>query len=199
MIKFVNISKEEPYKIFKEKYEDALKADQKTIEAIAISSYCKSNNEVHSRFVNLKFIKNKEFIFFSNYESPKAKQFEMHSQITALLYWNCTNTQIRMKANISKLSSTYSDEHFKNRSPDKNALAISSKQSSQIDSYEAVIDNYDNALKKSDLNKRPKYWGGYSFMPFYFEFWDGHQSRINKRILFELDKNKIWKRTYLQP
>ena len=86
MIIFKNISKEEPYKIFKEKYESAVKANQKTVEAVAISSYSKIDNEVHSRFVNLKFIQNKEFVFFSNYDSPKAKQFEMHAQITALFY-----------------------------------------------------------------------------------------------------------------
>ena len=103
MISFINLSKEKPYTIFKEKYDNALQANQQTIEAIAISSFCKNNHEVHCRFVNLKFIQNKEFIFFSNYYSPKAKQFELHSQVTALFYWNCTNTQIRMKAEIKKL------------------------------------------------------------------------------------------------
>ena len=58
MISFINISNEEPYKVFKEKYDVAEKANQKIIEAVAISSYCKINDEVHSRFVNLKFIKN---------------------------------------------------------------------------------------------------------------------------------------------
>jgi pyridoxine/pyridoxamine 5'-phosphate oxidase len=32
-------------------------------------------NEVDSRYVNLKFISNDEFIFFSNYDSPKASSF----------------------------------------------------------------------------------------------------------------------------
>ena len=198
MIIFKNISKEEPYKIFKEKYESAVKANQKTVEAVAISSYSKIDNEVHSRFVNLKFIQNKEFVFFSNYDSPKAKQFEMHAQITALFYWNCTNTQIRMKANISKLSSKYSDEHFENRSPNKNAIAISSMQSIKVDSYDSVLDNYNNALQNSNLKIRPKYWGGYSFVPFYFEFWEGHESRINKRVVYEIDNNE-WNKYILQP
>ena len=198
MISFINISNEEPYKVFKEKYDVAEKANQKIIEAVAIASYCKINDEVHSRFVNLKFIKNKEFVFFTNYESPKAKQFESHSQITALIYWNSTNTQIRMKANISKLPSRFSDEHFKSRTPNKNALAISSMQSTKTDSYESVLVEYDNVLKNADLKKRPRYWGGYSFEPYYFEFWEGHQSRLNKRIVFEADDNE-WNKYYLQP
>ena len=72
MIKFNNLNQEIPYRLFKEKYDEALNADQKGIEAISISSYIKEMNEVDSRYVNLKFISNDEFIFFSNYDSPKA-------------------------------------------------------------------------------------------------------------------------------
>ena len=38
--------------------------------------------------------------------------------------------------------------------------------------------------------------GGYSFSPYYFEFWDGHKSRVNKRYVYELVKNK-WVEYYL--
>ena len=34
MIKFINTSDEAPYKVFKEKYEDSLNANQKIIEAM---------------------------------------------------------------------------------------------------------------------------------------------------------------------
>ena len=64
MIEFKNISNETPYRIFKEKYEDSLNANQKIIEAICISSFSSKENEVNARFVNLKFVKDKEFIFF---------------------------------------------------------------------------------------------------------------------------------------
>lgn len=64
MIKFNNINQEIPYKIFEEKYNKSLQAQQKNIEAICISSYSKEKSEVNARFVNLKFIDNKEFIFF---------------------------------------------------------------------------------------------------------------------------------------
>ena len=68
MIQFNNLNKEMPYVILKAKYDEALKAGQKAIEAISISSYMNETNEVDSRYVNLKFVENDEFIFFSNYE-----------------------------------------------------------------------------------------------------------------------------------
>ena len=76
MITFQNLSKEKPYIKLKKIYDEALSSNQKLIEAILISSFSFETNEVDSRFVNLKFIDNKEFIFFSNLRSPKALQFQ---------------------------------------------------------------------------------------------------------------------------
>ena len=198
MIELNNISNETPYRIFKEKYEDSLNANQKIIEAICISSFSFDENEVNARFVNLKFVKDKEFIFFSNYESPKSRDFISHNQISALIYWNATNVQIRMKAKIKKTSKEFNMEYFAKRDIKKNALAISSKQSNKIASYEDVSVNYEKSLQKDNLEQCPEYWGGYSFIPYYFEFWEGHESRLNKRQVFE-KKNDEWNQFFLQP
>jgi len=198
MIKLINYNQSAPYLIFKEKYTQALNANQKNIEAISISSYNKEINEVDSRYVNLKFITNDEFIFFSNYDSPKASGFNSHNQIAALVYWPSINVQIRMKAKIKKTSNEYNQKYFFDRSEKKNALAISSNQSKPIDSYSQVKENYNKSLKNDDLKKCPEFWGGYSFTPYYFEFWEGHESRINKREVF--DKiDGVWKHSFLQP
>jgi len=198
MIKFNNLSQEIPFLLFMEKYNEALFANQKSIEAISISSYNKEMKEVDSRYVNLKFISNDEFIFFSNYQSPKAVSFNSHNQIAALIYWHSINVQIRMKAKIKKTSIELNQKYFSDRSVDKNALAISSDQSKQIDSYIKVIENYDKVLEEDDLKKCPEYWGGYSFIPYYFEFWEGHESRINKREVYN-KIDGIWKHSFLQP
>ena len=102
MIKFNNLSDEIPYLTFKSIYEDAFRARQKNIEAICISSYSPKTKEVNARFVNLKFINNREFIFFSNYRSPKSQEFRNHSQINGLIFWSSINIQIRIKAHIRK-------------------------------------------------------------------------------------------------
>jgi pyridoxamine 5'-phosphate oxidase len=198
MIVFNNLNQEDPYLILKEKYEQALKVGQKAIEAISISSFNKEMVEVDSRYVNLKFISNNEFIFFTNYDSPKASAFKSNNQIAALIYWSSINVQIRMKAKIKKTSKEFNQNYFFNRSKEKNALAISSNQSKQIDSYSQVIENYNRSLDSNDLNKCPEYWGGYSFIPYYFEFWEGHESRVNKREIFN-NIDGIWKHSFLQP
>jgi pyridoxamine 5'-phosphate oxidase len=198
MIQFNNLNQEIPYQLLKEKYDEAVDGGQKGIEAISISSYSKEISEVDSRYVNLKFIINNEFIFFSNYDSPKASSFTSHNQIAALLYWPSINVQIRMQAKIKKTSNEFNQKYFFDRSKEKNALAISSNQSKPIDSYNQVKENYNKSLKNDDLKKCPEFWGGYSFTPYYFEFWEGHESRLNKREAYEKSDDS-WKHLILQP
>ena len=198
MIEFNNLNQEAPYIIFKEKYDEAISKNQKNIEAIVISSYSMLSNEVNSRYVNLKMINNNNFTFFSNYNSPKSKEFIEHSQITALIFWNSTNTQIRIKAKIKKNSAKYNHKYFLQRTDKKNALAISSNQSKPIDSYESVVKNYKQSLESDNLKECPDYWGGYSFIPYYLEFWEGHSARLNKRDAYKKNGD-TWDHSILQP
>ena len=124
MIEFININKDAPFLKFKQKYDDATNANQKNIEAICISSYSNKFNEVNARYVNLKILNNKNFIFFSNYNSPKSQEFTDHDQITAVIFWNNINVQIRIKALIQKTSADFNSNYFLNRANNKNALAI---------------------------------------------------------------------------
>ena len=198
MIIFNNLNQELPYLLFKAKYEEALNAGQKGIEAISVASYNIERQEVDARYVNLKFITNDEFIFFSNYDSPKASSFNSHHQIAALVYWSSINVQIRMKAEIKKTSNEFNHKYFFNRSEEKNALAISSNQSKPIDSYNQVKENYNKSLKNDDLKKCPEYWGGYTFTPYEIEFWEGNKYRLNKRNLYRKN-NMVWNHFILEP
>lgn len=199
MIQFNNLNQEIPYQLLKKKYDEALNAGQTNIEAISISSYNTKNHEVDSRYVNLKFIIDEKFIFFTNYESPKALAFNSHNQISALLFWPKVNVQIRMKANIKKTSSELNQKYFFERSEEKNALAISSNQSKPIDSYSQVQENYKRSLDNENLKKCPEHWGGFSFTPYYFEFWEGHENRLNFREKFVLNEKKKWSSMILEP
>ena len=184
---------------FQSLYEQALANDQRGVEAISVSSYNQKLNEVEARYVNLKYIFNNEWIFFSNYNSPKADQFKDHSQVSVLIFWSSINTQIRIKALISKTSAKFSDEHFQGRTMEKNALAISSNQSKVIDSFDEVTKNFYRTLDiMTPETVRPDYWGGFSFIPYYFEFWQGHKNRLNKRHVFEQQDNQ-WIERLLQP
>ena len=100
MIVFKDLSNEIPFKIFHEKYHKAISLKQKNIEAMSIASFDKDRSKVDTRYVNLKFIIDNKFIFFTNYNSPKSLAFQSFNQIAALFYWPSINTQIRIRGNI---------------------------------------------------------------------------------------------------
>ena len=199
MITFKDLNPAEPYQQLKHFYDLAYESKQEIIEALCVSSFSSENNEVDSRFVNLKSVIDTNFIFFSNYRSPKSLQFKSHDQISAVIFWSKINVQIRMKATIKKTSEAFSDNYFKNRQKSKNALAISSDQSKPIESYELVEAQYKSTLDNNSSNLiRPSYWGGYAFIPNYFEFWQGQENRVNKRQVFIMD-NGLWNKFFIQP
>ncbi len=198
MIEITNLNQSEPYKLFYQKYCLAKKNKQPSIEAISISSYNSEKKIVSSRFVNLKYINDTKWIFFSNYNSAKSADFNSHNQISSLIYWEKINLQIRMEAIIKKISSKQSDEHFSKRTKEKNALAICSDQSKNLISYEDLRNDFKNTLSNSNVYKRPEYWGGFSFEPYSFEFWEGEKNRLNRRTLYR-QVNRKWNKSFLQP
>lgn len=198
MIKFENNNNDLPYAKFRRLYSQAKKENQHLIQAASISSFSEKTNEVDARFVNIKVLDNSDFIFFTNYNSPKATQFFKHPQVSMTILWSSINTQVRIKAKVAKTEVKFNKQYFKKREKEKNALAISSRQSEVISSYRMVKKNYESVLKSGDLTTCPDYWGGFKLTPYYFEFWHGHKSRINKREVYEL-KNKEWNYYYIQP
>ena len=68
----------------------------------------------------------------------------------------------------------------------------------KVSSYEKVIENFENAKINKNLKECPSHWGGFSFVPHYFEFWEGNENRVNKRTVYKKEEN-IWKKYYLQP
>ena len=188
-----------PYQKFYEFYERAIEQDQVTPEAMAVSSLDDLTKEIDSRIVNLKYVTDDQWIFFSNYNSPKALQFNSHNQISVLFYWPSINSQSRVKALIKKIEARESDLHFASRSIEKNTLAIISNQSNEISSYDLIVKKFTKTLNsQNDSQHRPDYWGGYSFEPFYFEFWEGQKFRLNLRESFYLN-NSQWMQKILQP
>lgn len=187
-----------PYELFQKYYLLAEENNQPLTEAISISSYCKKNEIVSSRFVNIKYIKDEEWTFFSNYQSKKSIDFDTHKQIAGLFFWHKINVQIRLYADIKKSDDDLSNKHFVNRSPRKNALSICSNQSQVLENSNTLIEKYEYTLNHKNLKERPDFWGGYTFKPYYFEFWEGNNDRLNKRVAFKKNKNS-WNKNLLWP
>jgi len=197
MITFINNSDSRPFLEIRKHFQRAQDLYQKNIEAMSIASYSKVNSFVDSRYVNLKIIDGENFIFFSNYESPKSRQFQEHNQISALLFWNTINIQVRINGLIQRTDKEFNQLYFSKRNLKKNALAISSNQSQPIASYDHVKLGYNETLDTGNLDICPDYWGGFVFKPSTIEIWKGEPNRLNKREKYARINN--WEKVILSP
>lgn len=197
MIEFSLKKKNSPYIRILQEYEKAKSLSQKNIEAFCLST-CGKSLKPSSRFVNIKYIKDDELIFFTNYKSKKAQEIEENENISGVFYWSKTGVQVRVEGKIKKTSASFSDNHFKKRSIEKNILAISSNQSSVISSYEEVVKKYQKIMDRKENMKRPDYWGGYSIKPSFIEIWQAHKNRLNQREAHSFLDNK-WTNFILEP
>ena len=107
MIIFKDISNEKPYKKFVKLYKKAEEMNEPCINIICLSTFDPQNNQVNSRFLNLKYIIKDHWTFFSNYNSVKAREIEQHDNVSLSLYWNTLDFQLRLKGKIFKRNYRY--------------------------------------------------------------------------------------------
>ena len=93
-----------PFKQFEVWFNDAL--NENLLEPNAFSLATVGSDMMPSiRTVLLKYFDNEGFVFFTNYESKKAKQIEQNPKAAALFTWLALERQIKIETNISKTES----------------------------------------------------------------------------------------------
>ena len=155
---------------------------------------------INSRTVLLKNIKDDGFIFFTNYESKKAIDIKKNSIVSSVFLWKKTERQIIIKGNSVKIPRDESIKYFHSR-PEKSKIAAwASKQSSELDNTNKLMERFKYYELKFKGKKipMPNYWGGYIIIPNSIEFWQGRPSRMHDRIIYKKRKNK-WIKIRLYP
>lgn len=172
-------------------------AFEKEVEPTAFSlSTSSEEGKVSSRILLLKEFSEKGFVFFSNYNSRKAKQIDQNNSACMLFYWPNSQKQIRIEGEIHKTDKDLSELYFNSRPIESKKSAIVSRQSEQIESIGFLTEKI-RELSSNNI-KRPEHWGGYCLKPDYFEFWQGKPNRLHDRFVYE--KQALgWKTSRLQP
>lgn len=150
-----------------------------------------------SRIVLLKKFDTDGFVFFSNYESEKARNIAENNKVSLAFFWEVLQRQIRIHGRVWKTSDAVSDRYFDARPYESRLAACASPQSRPI-TKEALLRRYENLKRDREPVSRPKNWGGYTVKPHYFEYWQGGRSRLHDRISY-IEHPEGWKIKRLAP
>jgi len=153
------------------------------------------------RTVLLKGLDTRGFVFFTNYDSRKAREMAETGRASLLFFWRSVERQVRINGTVEKVSAGESDAYFATRPLDSRLSVYASHQSEVLDSRGTLESRFDTARQTyADGNiPRPDWWGGYRVLPDEVEFWQGRESRLHDRLQYRRTADGVWTRERLAP
>jgi pyridoxamine 5'-phosphate oxidase len=158
-----------------------------------------------SRLVLLKGLDQRGFVFFTNYDSRKARDIDANPAVSLLFPWHDLQRQVRVEGTASRTSAEESEAYFASRPRESQLGAWASPQSRVVASRSALDERYGGVLAQfADLDEvpLPPFWGGYCVRPDAVEFWQGRKGRMHDRLQYrraEADPHAPWTVDRLAP
>lgn len=188
-----------PFNQFKFWFDEAIQSELFPDPNAMVLSTVNNEGYPSSRIVLLKDFNSESFTFFTNYNSRKSNNLAENPKASLLFFWDKMERQIRIEGTISKTSKEQSENYFNSR-PKESKLGAWASNQSQHTTREELFDKYNSLVeeyREKDV-PYPVFWGGYSLIPSYFEFWQGRPSRLHDRITYTLAQN-VWEIKRIAP
>jgi len=190
-----------PFEQFKQWFEEAVHSQVPEPNAMCLSTADPHNFHPSSRIVLLKGFDKEGFVFFTNYDSQKAKDLDAHPWASLCFWWQSLERMVRIEGKVGKTTDAENDEYFKSRPFRSKLGAWASDQSQPIENREALeqkMASVQNSYLETQEVPRPPNWGGFRLVPEKIEFWKGRESRLHDRIVYILQDGN-WSIKRLQP
>jgi len=152
------------------------------------------------RYVLLKAVDQRGFVFYTNFGSRKAKALVANPQAALCFYWPPIEKQVRIEGAVERVSDAEADAYFATRPREYQIGAWASSQSDQLASraaLEARVDDVRQRFEGLEVT-RPPFWSGFRVVPRAIEFWTRDPARLHVREHYERTSDG-WVRTLLFP
>ena len=189
---------DDPVKQFSLWFTEAI--DSGIVEPSAMSLATTDESEIGIRTVLLKYFDDNGFVFYTNYESNKSRQIEIRPEAALLFPWLALERQIKIVGSVEKVSNLESIKYFASRHKDSQIGAWASKQSTTISSRAILQTQFESIKRKFSSGEvpLPDFWGGYRVIPRSIEFWQGRESRLHDRFVYQRSEDG-WTISRLSP
>ena len=190
----------DPIKLFSIWLEDAKKKEINDYNACCLAT-CDVAGVPSARMILIKSFDERGFVFYTNLQSRKAKEFEKNVRVALCFYWKSLKKQISIEGPLLELPNKEADDYFQSRSRESQIAAWASKQSDYLPegykSLENNIEYYENKFK-NQIIPRPNFWSGRIVVPEKIEFWKNVKNRLHERVLFTPASGN-WLKEFLYP
>jgi pyridoxamine 5'-phosphate oxidase len=152
------------------------------------------------RMVLLKDFDQRGFVFYTNLGSRKAQEIEANAQVSLHFPWLQLDRQVIVGGRAERLSTVDVMKYFLSRPKGSQLAAWASKQSSRINSRQALETQFAQIKEKFAEGEipLPDFWGGFRVVPEEIEFWQGGEQRLHDRFCYKHD-NSQWHIARLSP
>ncbi len=142
--------------------------------------------EVSQRIVLLKHFDAQGFVFYTNYESHKARDIAENPLVSLHFPWHALDRQVKIRGRVSGVSREDSDKYFHNRPRESQIAATASDQSRKIENRASLLARYEDIEQRYQGQRvpLPEFWGGYRVEAQRIEFWQGGAKRLHDRFLY---------------
>ena len=155
-----------------------------------------------ARMVLLKGFDERGFVFYTNLDSPKARELDRTPKAALVFHWKSLSRQVRLRGPVERVEDAAADGYFATRPRLAQIGAWASKQSAPLESRMAFEKAVAFQMARFAVGKvpRPPNWSGYRVMPLVIEFWQDRPYRLHDRIAFGRSTlASPWRKTRLYP
>ncbi len=173
---------DDPFVIARTWLEEAEVSEPNDPNAIALATV-DSTGLPNVRMVLLKEIEAQAFVFYTNYNSAKAREIETGGKAAFVLHWKSLRRQIRVRGLVEREDGPQADAYYASRSLKSRLGAWASAQSQPLSSRAALVAEVAKVTAREGANpKRPPFWGGFRIVPLEIEFWADGMFRLHDRF-----------------
>lgn len=191
---------ENPIELFSRWMQEAIDMGLPDANAMIVASVAK-DGQPSQRIVLLKSVDDKGFVFFTNYESRKAREIGCNAKVSLHFPWHVIERQVEVSGLAEKISAAESQQYFVSRPRESQLAAWASAQSRPLASKDVLLKQYDAITRKYAQGEipLPEFWGGYRVRPHQIEFWQGGKHRLHDRFEYTLQSGGHWHVDRLAP